>query len=1366
MESKEGESKLNRVEYLPLCTERISNISSSIRTFHIKVANIDGLNPTSPSESYHIQAILFDQKYGCFVGSSWNGKHVKNQTSQIFFNQNFYFYTSIPIKDLLLVIELITPSKLSNGFKTCGWMCLPLLKSEDEDTSDKNTLHYKVPLVQGSPLSLIVNKKVVKKKKKKKKKPEPMIKPTGLEISLSQAPYPALLHIAHLIPENILLDASYEIPGLVPISSKSIINSSYSLKLRLQKCITFVLERLCIRMHSSHEEIERVIIEKYCRYQEITFNSDEAMSKTSRFLSSNGSIIQRRLQVAVYNGYRFIQDSDIYHLHVEPPATPTASKNLRRASSMGALSGLKEESLVLRSDIKLAKIPDDDNIAIVFLLEYVISLPSTKEDEQNIPSSLNKTPTSSVAVVWGFCYLGTLKENPAQNISLTCDPTLSPHKILFLKIEQPFEMTFSAFSLLKQNKSSPDLYLSDNHASTINNSNQSETSVKKSYFQPALGHSTPKHKSVADIPMTVQHSRIDYPQKVITNPGSSKNENNLALQEVTLVPSSLPLVPPLLHSFPLYSNDTEILFVLRREPGEAFKSFTKLYWDKLQPVLDHNGKPATVIDNTTLYRIDMNLELHCPPQKKECMMQFLAVSNICEYVEVPSEVFFTFQFYRFLPIKSECLLLKQLSGNTDGNFPKSSMVYAFMKTPERGTIPGFQITYNVDPTELNKGEYKAFLQYLMKQILHIDMWNGKSLLYIGTVSLPLKYFCRQGKEAVVSSLELDIFNCEYADESLGQINIPTKASLGKLHLRVASIRHPLPSKALEAFEEKEDTSNSIIISSKVEETRTGIAPHIVSKAKRLAESNRELSQLLSTRRISDESKIMSPNPHLTEERRRKLARMDAVRNLENGHTTASNEDGMLSFFKERRQDLLSIETYIQKNKYELIQSFLHKSVTSEERIYPLVGTKTFLEFVIENPFQVPKKVEIIWKCPELCLVTDVKEWQALITINSISQQVKPLLFGDSSQDIPTIQLQPNEKVHIPFTYQCLSVHTSQMDLFKAVSGHHFTAEILSSIPALNSLDSAIKVRFVTENQTLLAVLNLTVQPLPPSFTHVFKFLSMEHSMFKKSIQINRDISSNEHIAVKCTNSEVVCLIQENQTLEGNVNLSIKAPTRAAGRCTEFYIFIYKDKYQIVPFQAWSISVCPLQRIDLSCVAGQLLRSSLLIRGTHATNLVRCSSNSKDLQLHPSESFVLSPFAVQELSMNIRCLLPGIKYFQITMVNQALEQILQSWLLVLSCQKPSVSKAFQVHLSVSKETAKRITYTNPYPQERIFVLHSSHPHLLQLRENEFTAAAGKPYLIGLYFMPQDFIFTETVFLYLNDAASDKNEETYCIKVVCQ
>ncbi|XP_055932867.1 nephrocystin-4-like [Argiope bruennichi] len=1351
METKEEEFKLNRVDYLPPCTERKSDVTSSSHTFHVKVSNIDGLSQTSSPENYYIQAILFDQKYGCFIGNCWNGKTVKNESNQIFFNQNFYFYTSIPVNDLLLVIELIGPSKICPNVRSCGWMCLPLL-SEDEVADDKNTMHYKVPLVHGSPISLIVNKKVVKKKKKKKKKAEPMVKPTGMEISLSQASFPSLLQMAHLIPENVFIDASYKIPGLAPLTSKSTIDSSYPLKPRLQKCITFVLERLCIRTHSSHEELENEIIKKFCKYQETISNSDDAKSKTSRFLSSKARIVQRKLQVCVYNGYAFIQDPDIYHLHIEPPATPTMSKNLRRASSMGMLSDSKEECLVLRSDIKLTKVPDDINIAVVFLLEYVLALPSVKEDKEHVPSSLNKTPTSSVSVVWGFCSLGSLKENPAQCIALTSDPTLSPHKKLFLTTEQEFEMTFSAFSLLKQNKNPAASFISDDHSSVMTSSDHSETTAKTSYFQPVLGHSTPKHKSVADIPMTVRQSKVDYPQRVITNPGSSKNDNSFALQEVTLVPSSLPLVPPMLHLFPL-------------EPGESFKTFTKLYWDKLQPVLDHNGKPATMIDSSVPYRLDMNLELHCPPQKNECMMQFLAMSGLSDSVEVPPEVFFTFQFYRFLPIRSECMLLKQLSEN-DSVLPKSSLVYAFLKTLERDKMPGFQITYNIDPTELNKGEYRSFLNYLMKQTLHIDLWNGKSLLYFGTVSLPLKYFCRQGKEAVTSILELDIFNCEYPDESLGQFSAPLNTSLGKLHIRVACIRHPLSSKALENFEEKEENASLIFTSSKVEEPRSGTIPHVVSKAKRLAETNRELSQLLSTRSFSDDSKTMSPNPQLTEERRRKLARMEAVRNLENGQAPRISEDGMQSFFKERQRDLLSIETYIQKNKSELIQSLLQKSVTSEKRMYPLVGTKTFFEFIVENPFPVPKKVEITWKCPDLNLVIDSKEWQALRTMNGISQNVKPLTFDESSQDIPTVQLQPNEKVHIPFTYECLSVQTSQSDSFKAVSGHHFTAEVLSTVPAINSLDTTIKVRFMTEDQTLLAVLNLTVQPLPPSFTHIFKFLSMEHSMLKKSIQINRDTNINERYTVKCTNSDVVCSLQENQSWDENVNINIKAPTKAAGRYTEFYVFIYKDTYQIAPFQSWSVCVYPLQRIDLSCVAGQLMRSSLLIRGTHATNLVRCCCNSKDLQLHPSESFVLSPFAVQELSMNIRCLLPGIKYFQITMVNQALEQVLQSWLLVLSCQKPSISKAFQVHLSIGKETAKRITYTNPYPQDRRFVLHCSHPHLLHLREYEFIVEAGKSYLMGLYFLPQNFMFTETVFLYLNEALADKNEEAYCIKVVCQ
>lgn len=63
--------------------------------------------------------------------------------------------------------------------------------------------------------------------------------------------------------------------------------------------------------------------------------------------------------------------------------------------------------------------------------------------------------------------------------------------------------------------------------------------------------------------------------------------------------------------------------------------------------------------------------------------------------------------------------------------------------------------------------------------------------------------------------------------------------------------------------------------------------------------------------------------------------------------------------------MLTIESYIQRNKTDMIQSLLHASVTHEKVIYPVIGNKAYFEFVLENPFPEAKEVEISWKCPEL-----------------------------------------------------------------------------------------------------------------------------------------------------------------------------------------------------------------------------------------------------------------------------------------------------------------------------------------------------------------------------------------------------------------
>lgn len=49
-----------------------------------------------------------------------------------------------------------------------------------------------------------------------------------------------------------------------------------------------------------------------------------------------------------------------------------------------------------------------------------------------------------------------------------------------------------------------------------------------------------------------------------------------------------------------------------------------------------------------------------------------------------------------------------------------------------------QLRYMVDPSYMQPGEARVFSQYLLGQALHIDVWDGDSLLLIGSTTLPLK----------------------------------------------------------------------------------------------------------------------------------------------------------------------------------------------------------------------------------------------------------------------------------------------------------------------------------------------------------------------------------------------------------------------------------------------------------------------------------------------------------------------------------------------------------------------------------------------------------------------------------------------------
>lgn len=70
-----------------------------------------------------------------------------------------------------------------------------------------------------------------------------------------------------------------------------------------------------------------------------------------------------------------------------------------------------------------------------------------------------------------------------------------------------------------------------------------------------------------------------------------------------------------------------------------------------------------------------------------------------------------------------------------------------------GIAPGLAICFQIDIASVSDAE---FVKYLSTHSLHIDVWDGDSLLYLGSSELQLKSALRQGESAVAYEDDLPI----------------------------------------------------------------------------------------------------------------------------------------------------------------------------------------------------------------------------------------------------------------------------------------------------------------------------------------------------------------------------------------------------------------------------------------------------------------------------------------------------------------------------------------------------------------------------------------------------------------------------------
>ncbi|XP_070467143.1 nephrocystin-4 isoform X7 [Equus przewalskii] len=1271
----------------------------------------------------HLRVSLFDVTYRHFFGRTLKttvrpAEQLSRQPSRIVFNEPLYFHTSLNHPNIVAVVEVVTEGRKRDGTLqalSCGFGILRIFSSKPESPTSASQ-DKRLRLYRGTPRALLHPRL---QDPIEQNKHLTLIESCSLQYTLR--PHPLLEPAFHLLPENLLVSGLQQIPGLLPAHGET---GDALRKPRLQKSVTWYLDDLFFTLYPSLEKFEEELLELL-----ISDHFQEAASLTS--LSSLACM--HLVRWAIWNPVLEASSGRVT-LPLQGGIQPNPSHRLVYKvppASMSSEEVKQVESGTVQFQYSLS--PEG-------LLDTSTGHDSGPKAEQR-PSRKPSTSPSSPPVPLPQA-LTTPQDSPV-------GPGLS----------------------LSQLAASPQPQAQRRSAT--------RSSSQRLGSEPSLAQ--------AELPLQgrISHLEADL----------SQTSSVLAMSVAEQL-RELPFTP--VHAPVIVGAQTRSS---GSKPSRA--SLVLLQSSGFPEILDANKQPAEAVNPADPVKFSPQKEESDCLQSNEIVLQFLAFSRVSQGrwgLPWPKTVRFTFQFYRFPPTTTPRLQLVELDGTGKTSLgPLSHLLVLIEKdgSYDAGS-PGFQLKYLVDPGFLKPGEQRWFTHYLAVQTLQIDVWDGDSLLLVGSAAVQMKHLLRQGRPAVQVSHELEVVATEYEQDTMvvsgdvtgfgsvkpigvhtvvkGRLHL-TLANVGRLceqRVRDCSLLPPSRSRVISNDGASRFEGGSLLM-------RGGPRPvKNVVQAQKLADVDSELAALLFTHTQQGHKGPRGAGREGDAVRRRKLERMRSVRLQESGAELGGPRTSVAAQQSVRAQhmrDLQVIAAYRERTKAESITSALSLSITTWHTLYATLGTAEFFEFALRNPHNMQHTVTIEMDNPELSLILDSQEWRYFKEAANLHTPVEEDMFHLQGGLAPQLFLRPRETAHIPFKYQTFSVGQPASSQVSAELRSEKGADAESPLKSSTMPTKHAKVLFRASGGKPIAVLCLTVEPQPHVVDQVFRFYHPELTFLKKAIRlppwhtlpgapVGRP-GEDPPIHVRCSDPNVVCETQDVGPGEPR-DVFLKVASGPSPESKDFFVTIYADRWLATPIQIWQVHLHSLQRVDVSCVTGQRTRLSLVLRGTQAVRNVRAfTSHPQELTTDPKGVFVLPPHGVQDLHVSVRPCRAGSRFVHLNLVDVDYHQLVASWLVCLSCRTPLISKAFEITLAAGdgKGANKRITYTNPYPSRRTYHLHSDHPELLQFKEDSFQVAGGETYTIGLRFAPSQRAGEEEVLIYINDH-EDKNEETFCVKVVYQ
>ncbi|XP_005079320.1 LOW QUALITY PROTEIN: nephrocystin-4 [Mesocricetus auratus] len=1372
----------------------------------------------------HLRVSLFDVTYRHFFGRTWKTtvkptNQPSRQPPRIIFNEPFYFHTTLNHPNIVAVVEVVAEGRKRDGTLqalSCGFGVLHIFATKAESPTSA-AQDKRLRLYHGTPRALL--HPLLQDPIEQSKHMTPM---DSCSLQYTLKPHPPLEPAFHLLPENLLVSGLQLIPGLLPPHGDT---GDALRKPRFQKPTTWHLDDLFFTLYPSLEKFEEELLGLLI--------SDHFREGVGLLDGGSLEVLERRLHVCVHNGLGFVHRPQVVVLVPEMDVALTRSASFSRRVSASSRSSSGNQALVLRSRLRLPEMVSHPAFAIVFQLEYVFSSPSRADGSAGSSTSLSSLAGMHMVrwAVWSpqleatsgqvtLPLQGGVQHNPSHclvykvpsdNMSSEEVKQVESGTIQFQFSLSPDAPTEHASGPRAERRSSRKTPVSP--SGTPAPAAQDLAAIQDSPVGPGLSLSqlaaspqSPAPRSSSKPPL----GSLDSPQAP-QGPqlqAESVLEGRVSHLEADLSQTSSVLGAPAVdHLQELPFTPLHAPIVVGPQARSSRSQLSRAAMVLLQSsgfpeILDASQQPVEAVNPEDPVRFNPQKEESDGLQGNEIVLQFLAFSRAaqdCPGAPWPQTVYFTFQFYRFPPETTPRLQLVKLDGT--GKSSSGSLSHVLVPINKDGSFdagsPGFQLRYMVDPGFLKPGERRWFIRYLAAQTLQVDVWDGDSLLLIGSAGIQMKHLLRQGRPAVQVSHELEVVATEYEQEtmvvsgdvagfgSIKPIGVHTVVK-GHLHLTLANVGHACEPRARDSS--SLPPSRSRVISNDGASFFPGGSLLVpggprrkrVVQAQKLADVDSELAAMLLTHTRAGRGPQAAGGEADSATHRRKLERMRLVRLQESSGEPGSRRISLLaqqSIRAQHSRDLQVIDAYRERTKAESITSVLSQAITAHHTLYATLGTAEFFEFALKNPHNTQHTVTIEIDSPELSIILGSQEWRYFQEATGLHTPLEEDMFHLRGSLAPQLYLRPRETAHIPFKYQNFSVGPLAPSQAPAQTSSEKDPESRPHWKSSAMPTKHAKVLFRTESGQPIAVLRLTVEPQPHVVDQIFRFYHPELTFLKKAIRLPPrhtlpgapvGMSGDDPpIHVRCSDPNVICEAQSVGPGEPQ-DVFLKVASGPSPEIKDFFVIIYADRWLAEPVQTWQVCLHSLQRVDVSCVAGQLTRLSLVLRGTQTVRKVKAfTSHPQELKTDPAGVFVLPPHGVQDLHVGVRPRRAGSRFVHLNLVDVDYHQLVASWLVCLSCRQPLISKAFEITMAAgeAKGASKQITYTNPYPSRRTYRLHSDRPDLLHFKESSFQVAGGETYTIGLRFLPSVSAGQEEILIYINDH-EDKNEETFCVKVLYQ